>query len=340
MRIRIRPRLPILALMVFTPGIPELLTGSTPISNLVFDPAGLLVGLALDIGLYTTGALLIREFAVIYRKGWASILLLGAAYGIAEEGFEVHTFFQPGGAPVGVLAVYGHAYGVNWLWALGLATFHAVYSIALPLLLVRLWFPEVRSARWLDRGALGLVGAIFAANVVGFGLVVAHGPSPAALAAFVAIAAALVALAVASPPDLLSVRPGRSRLGPLGVAWTGTLLWDAWVFVLVASGAHLALSAWVVAGIFVAVNLIALTLLLTRVGTVDLEWSQYCFATGLLAMLFVWDGVVEFSVPGILGVAAVFAYLQWRLGRRVVGRRDPGASGRTTPPTVSSAGAR
>ncbi len=338
MRILIRPRLPILLLMVLTPGIPELLTGSTPISNLVFNPIGLVVGLILDIGLYTTGALLIREFAVIFRKGWGSILLLGAAYGIAEEGFEVHTFFQPGGSPVGVLASYGHAYGVNWLWALGLATFHACYSIALPLLLARLWFPEVRDARWFDRGALALVGAIFALNVVGFGLLVGHGPSPAALAFFVAVAAVLVALARAVPRDLLSVRPGPSRIGRLGIALTGTLLWDAWLFVLIVSGAHVGLSAWVVAAIFVGVNLVALAIVLTQVGTVDLERSEYAFATGMLVMLFLWDVIVEFSVPGILAVAAVYAYLLYRLGRRIARRTAPGpppGAAQPAPPPVA-----
>ncbi len=111
MRILGERRGPVFALLLLAPSIPELLTGSTPVSRLVTDPVGFAVSFALDVGLYGTGALLIREVCVAYRRGWASILLLGGAYGIAEEGFAVHTFFQRSGAPVGLLGSYGHAFG-------------------------------------------------------------------------------------------------------------------------------------------------------------------------------------------------------------------------------------
>jgi len=104
-RILIRPRLPVLALLLLAPSIPELLTGSTPVSRLLVDPAGFAVSFAFDIGLYGTGALLVRELTLVLRKGWASVLLWGAAYGIAEEGLAVHTFFERSGPPVGALTV-------------------------------------------------------------------------------------------------------------------------------------------------------------------------------------------------------------------------------------------
>ncbi|MGI0156282.1 MAG: hypothetical protein ACREDE_09175, partial [Thermoplasmata archaeon] len=237
MRILIRPRLPVLALLLLAPTIPELLTGSTPVTVLIFDPPALAVSLLGIIGLYGTGALLIREFAVYFEKGWASILLLGGAYGIVEEGLAVHTFFEPAGlAPVQNLGWYGHAFGVNWLWALGLTAFHAVYSIALPILLTQLWFPEVKKARWMDRGAVTLVAAVYLFVVAVFSVVVGHGPSPALVALFLAILLVLVLVAVRLPARVLSVRPGPSRIGGWGLAIDGTVFFIAWTLVLVLAG--------------------------------------------------------------------------------------------------------
>lgn len=323
MRIQIRPRVPVLALLLLAPAIPELLTGSTPISNLYFDPAGFAIAFGLEIGLYGAGALLIREYAAAFHKGWPSVLLLGAAYGIAEEGFEVHTFFQTSGPPVNALATYGHFGGVNWLWALGLVTFHATYSIALPILLTQLWFPEVKGARWLDRGAIVLLAGVFVLEVVGFGFLVGHGPSPAALAFFVALVAVLIFLATRAPARWLAVRPGPRRIGRGWLLVVGSLSFDAWAVVLILAGSRV-VPAIVAAAFLVLVNVGVVAIVRTRVGSEGLERSKYHFAVGMLGVLFLWDVAVEFSVPGILLVAAAFAYLLYRLGRTIDRRESAG----------------
>lgn len=322
----LRERRAPIALLFVAPAIPELLTGSTPITLLVLSPVDFLVRFGLDMALYGTGALLIREFAVVFRKGWGSILLLGAAYGIAEEGFAVHTFFQPSGAPVGVLTSYGHAFGVNWLWALGLTAFHATYSIALPILWVHLWLPAERGKRWLGRGSLLASGAIYLGIVGVFDGVVAARPPLGTFLFFLAIVAVLCVLAYRLPGDLLSARPGPTRLGRVPMVLLGTLGFDAWVLVLVLASIG-RLPAVVTAALFVAVELATLAVILRRVGTDDLVLAQYRFSTGMLGVLFVWDIPAEFSVPGILGLAVVFAILQYALGRWI-----PSGPGATVPP--------
>jgi hypothetical protein len=321
----------VLALLLLAPSIPELLTGSTPITPLFTDPPGFAVSMLGDIGLYGTGALLIREFAVVYRKGWASILLLGAAYGIAEEGFAVHTFFEPSGAPVQALGSYGHLWGVNWLWALGLTVFHATYSIALPILLTQLWFPAAKDERWLDRGLVGLVAFVYGFEVVLFSVVVGHGPTLAALAFFLGVVAILLVLAYRVPADLLSVRAGPRRIGKLGLAIAGTLEFDAWFGVLILAGSRAA-PALIAAVLLVVANVAALGLILLRVGTEDLERSKFYFAVGMISILFVFDGFVELSVPGILAVSALFAYLLFRLGRTLDRRSAPEIPSRVAVP--------
>ena len=331
MRILLRPRTPFLALLLLAPSIPELLTGSTPVSELVANPAGFAVGYALDLGLYGTGALVIREFSVILRKGWASILLWGAAYGIAEEGFAVHTFFERSGPPVGQLAVYGSAYGVNWLWALELTVFHATYSIALPVLLTYLWYPTSRDRRWVDRGGLALLAGIYLDEVGSFGLLVGHGPSPAAFLLFLAISLALVGLGATVRGDLLRPKPGPTTVGRWTLGFAGALEWVAWSFVLIVATAT-RLSAWLAAAAIVVANGAALAILTRRVGALGTQRAAYRFAVGMLLPLFLWDAVVELSIPGILLVAALFAYLLYRLGR-TLDRRERG-----TVPSAAAAG--
>jgi hypothetical protein len=323
-RILIRPRLPLLALLLLAPSIPELLTGSTPITNLVVNPLGFLVSYGFDIGLYGTGALLIREFSILLRRGWASVLVWGAAYGIAEEGLAVHTFFERSGPPVGALSVYGSAWGVNWLWALGLTVFHATYSIALPILLTYLWFPSARRERWVDRGALGLTGGVYLFVVVFFALLVGHGPTPAALLLFLAIEAGLLYVGVRLPSELLRANPGPSRVGRGWIGFAGGLEWIAWVATLILAGSH-RVSAWAAAAVIIMLDGGAVLAVRRWVGSIELERAEFAFAAGMLVPLFLWDVVIEFTVPGILGVAAVFAYLLFRLGQTIEKRRTPGA---------------
>ena len=329
MRILLRPRLPVLALLLLAPSIPELLTGSTPVSRAAYDPVGFAVSYVIDIGLYGTGALLIREASVVLRKGWASVLLWGAAYGVAEEGFAVHTFFQRSGSPVGALASYGSVYGVNGLWALGLTVFHATYSIALPILLTYLWFPGVRNARWLDRGSVTLVAGVYLLVVGVFAHLVGHGPTPGLLVVFLGVEAVLLFAGALVPADLLRVRQGPPRSGPWGLGLAGSLEWLAWVLVLIGSGSA-RVPAWGAALVVVALNALAVGWVVLRAGSEDLDRSKFAFAVGMLVPLFLWDGIVEVEVPGILAVAAAFACLLYRLGRtleRRVGGGDVGASG-------------
>jgi len=324
-RILIRPRVPVLALLLLAPSIPELLTGSTPITTLFLDPPAFAVSFLGIVGLYGTGALLIREFAVKFEKGWGTILLLGAAYGIAEEGLAVHTFFEPAGlAPVGALGAYGHAFGVNWLWALGLTAFHAVYSIALPILLTQLWFPAVKGTRWLDPGAVALVAGVYLFVVALFSVVVGHGPTPPLLALFLAIVAALVVLAYGAPRDLLSVRPGPRRIRPGLLALDGAVFFLAWTLVLAMAGSGGRVPAFVAGAVLVALSLGAIAVVLSRVGTVGLDLSKFYFACGMLGVLFVWDVLIELTIPGILLVSAVFVYLLYRLHRTLLSRSAAG----------------
>ena len=135
-------RHPILLLLLLSPGIPEYLSGSSAISAIVLNPALFGFQIAANLGLYAPGVLLIREARIRWHKGWATVLILGAAYGILEEGVALSTLFDPESNNAVVLGTYGHWLGVSWVWMSGVLLVHMVYSVSIPILLVGLALPE------------------------------------------------------------------------------------------------------------------------------------------------------------------------------------------------------
>src|SRR2546427_11470802 len=161
---------PLLFLLFLTPGIPEYLSASSQLTLLVISPL-LFFGLLLaNLGLYGSGVILIREAMIRWKKGWASVFLLGVAYGIVEEGLALWTLFNPLAQPVGVLGFYGHWLGVNWVWTVGLLIFHSVYSIGLPIFLFGLVFPEMKFKSLVSEA--GLTFGIFGLTIDCFALFV------------------------------------------------------------------------------------------------------------------------------------------------------------------------
>lgn len=155
-----RPCAPAWTLFFLAPAVGELLSGSSPPAEF-FNPFTLL----LLATLYGGGALLVREWTLAWHKGWLSLLTLGVAYGIVEEGLCCKSFFDPHWPDVGILGTYGHWLGVNWVWTVHLTGYHAVISILVPITLVELTFPDQRDTSWVGRRmrwllALGLTAVV------------------------------------------------------------------------------------------------------------------------------------------------------------------------------------
>jgi len=146
---------------MLAPAIGELLSGSSPPAEF-FNPIAFLM-LAI---LYGGGALLARELTFRWGKGWATLLTLGAAYGVIEEGLMVKSFFDPAWVDLDILGVYGRWAGVNWVWAVELTLFHAVFSITIPVILVGLLFPEQQERPWISPRAFRRLAILFVLNGV------------------------------------------------------------------------------------------------------------------------------------------------------------------------------
>ena len=215
---------PIVALAILTPGIPEYLSTSSPVLALALNPVGFFLQLAINVGQYTAGALLVREAMVRWGKGWASVVLLGAAYAVVEEGLGDSTIFNSTHGADGVLGSFGRFAGVNWVWTTGILAFHILYSIGLPILLLGLAVPSSRGRSLLGRpGLLLCVGTVALATLIENRIVYATygfwAGAPLLVAALAAIAGLVVAARLV-PPDLGRPRAGPARLGP----WTAGLL--------------------------------------------------------------------------------------------------------------------
>ena len=140
---------PAVALWFITPVSGELFSGSAPLNEYINPFMIILFGM-----LYGSGAILIREFVIRRKKGWISMLCLGMAYGIFEEGLMVRSFFNPDWMDLGALGVYGRVWGVNWVWAEHLTIYHALISIMASIVFLEMLYPQQRTESWIGKRGL------------------------------------------------------------------------------------------------------------------------------------------------------------------------------------------
>jgi len=243
-------RHPIALLLALTPGIPEYLSGSTAVYPLVTAPPIFLIFLGLNLALYGPGVLLIREALVRWGKGWgwATVLLLGAAYGLLEEGTALSTLFDPNAAVVGGLGHYGHFDGVSWVWLVGIVLVHTVLSVGLPIVLLGLALPETRGRPLLSRRGIGIAITVYAADIIALAAISGYWrTADPLLVTAAAVALGLWAVARWLPPGVLDPPNERPRASPrvaflLGLAYFPVLLVVPSLFEAIRAPALLALA--------------------------------------------------------------------------------------------------
>lgn len=205
---------PAVVLFFLSPVIAELLSGSSPPAEF-FSP----VSFVLLSAFYGSGALIVRELTFRWNKGWPTVLLLGLAYGIVEEGLAVKSFFDPAWMDLGPLGVYGRWAGVNWVWSAGLTVYHAVFSIALPILLTTLLFPAWKDKPWLRSRSLRAWSVVLGLVVLLCNLLLTtYRPSWLHLTLSGAAILGLAALARRAPATL-NIKPATRLLRPRLLFW-------------------------------------------------------------------------------------------------------------------------
>lgn len=145
-----------IALFFTAPIVAEYLLGDLPLK--------MLAALIVMAPMYGGGALLIREIVRRSRRGWPSILLLGAAYTLIEEAFTTQSLFNPD-----YLHLHGHFLTHAWIpflhiggwWTLFMLNLHTFWSISVSIALVEALFPAHAHQPWLGRIGDSIVFVIF-----------------------------------------------------------------------------------------------------------------------------------------------------------------------------------
>ncbi len=147
-----------LLLMIVTVLTAEIVSGSTPLFAFLKLPV-----LVIYTGFYGLGALLIREVAIRRNLNYGSVLLLGAAFGVLEEGILLKSWFDPTWMGAHITSKALRVCGIAVLQPFANVAFHAVVSITAPIVLV-----ESMTSRnpWLSRRAFKICFLAF----VGFAL--------------------------------------------------------------------------------------------------------------------------------------------------------------------------
>ncbi|HEV2449217.1 MAG TPA: hypothetical protein VGU43_02265 [Thermoplasmata archaeon] len=329
----------VLALVALSPFFAEWMTGSTPPAE-VLNPIAFVVSAAGLAGMYGGGVLLVRELTLRWHKGWATVLLLGAAYGVLEEGVAVHTFFQPSGSPVGILGSYGHWMGTNWVWDVGLAGFHSAVSIALPILFVALWWPEHRERRLLDGRKFAWTALAYVCTILFFAAIAPHAPSALGYAGCLVAVGGLVALARWVPSELLLAPRGAVPPRPWRLFGLGAVFLPAWLLI-----GQLGALSGIPPALTIALVLAACegsVLLGYRfVGRLLPPESAFYFLAGTVGALMGFSLVLGLGSPaiGTLVNLPIAGALLWLLHRRIAHDRRTLPAAPTGPSEVP-AGAR
>jgi hypothetical protein len=148
-----------IGLFFLSPLVGEFLLGNEPITSLP--------GLFLLAPMYGGGALLIREIARRTGRGWPTMVLLAAAYGLLEEGPIDQLLFNP--AYLGLDSFVGLAkvpvLDVSASLIQATLTLHTVWSVCVPIAIMET-FSDDPKRPWLGNVGLAVTGVAFVAGSV------------------------------------------------------------------------------------------------------------------------------------------------------------------------------
>src|SRR6267378_1449070 len=292
---------PLLCLLILTPGIPEYLSGSSNMAFLVLNPPVFFLLLAANLALYGPGVILIREAKIRWNKGWASVFLLGAAYGIVEEGLALRTLFNPTSSVVGNLGVYGHWLGVNWVWTVGLVIFHSVFSIGLPIFIFGLAFPDLRSKSLVSTRGIRISILTLMIDSILLSLLVNYWPAEIwGLLVLSSIVVTLLVIAARKlPADFLKTVRTEPRWRPRAFFLLGVAFFPIW---LLAGGfaASANLFPPVIVVFDIVVSLWILRLVFRSMGAKLNQAHKVAFAFGLISPIIIFGIAASASFPLVI----------------------------------------
>jgi hypothetical protein len=160
----VRPRRTVsaaISLFFVAPFVAEYLLGDLSLK--------LLPALILMAPMYGGGALLIREHVRHKGRGWPTILCLGAAYALLEEGLVTQSLFNPDYLKLHAhFLQYAHipALGIGGWWTMLMLNVHTFWSIGVSIALVEGLWPDRAREPWLGKIGHDVVDVLFLLGLV------------------------------------------------------------------------------------------------------------------------------------------------------------------------------
>lgn len=287
----------VITLALLSPLIAEYLSGSLSLAEIGALPVML--------AMYGGGTVLIREAVRRSGRGWPSILLLGLAYALMEEGIADQSLFNPNFLGLRLLDPgFIPALGIGVPWTIFVLGIHVIWSIAVPIALAESLFPAIRHEPWMGRIGIAVAALIYAAGTALITLYFAKTffASPAQLAASVIAIVILAAIAFALPRV-------RAKLpGPAPSPWIAGLVGlgatSAFVQLYELGGQHW---PWLVAAVGMAVVLLLLLGFALAAGRRSGWTPRHTCALAAGALLtYCWTGF--FSEIGLHGPSMLWAH--------------------------------
>ncbi len=310
---RLRRKIPLIVLVLLSPAIAELLSGSSPPLEFINPPAFIIL-----IGLYGSGILIVRELSIKWDKGWGGVILLGMAYGIIEEGLAVKSFFNPNWMDLNVLGTYGRWIGVNWVWVVCLTVFHVVYSIVLPILLFDMIFPSLKNKRLLGRKGLGICFIVLF-FITGFCclLLVSYRPDDFL---YLATAIIVVILFIGAWKVPIACAAGRNVYSSARPRWFFIIgaIFGFLVFFIMYGVPHIVTAPLIPIVLEILLCLLVLRFIAKRSGYDKNAYHDFAFASGLLSPLILLSFIHESNGAYGMSIVGLFfiGFLFW-LRRRI-----------------------
>lgn len=299
----------VLALFFLSPLVAESLSGTTLPIYLLF----LIVPLSLYYG---GGALLIREVTRRTRRGWPTILTLGLAFGVLEEGVLTQSLFNPDYLAENLHLLdpgYVKALGIGTLWTVFVLGGHVLWSIGTPIALVEESARSRRLVPWLGRRGLVVTVVLFVLGcVLAFAVTKAEdaddpfSASPAKLGVSAAIVVILVVVAFSLPHG--DRRPGTGRAPSPWLVFAATLV--AGIGWSLLAGAT-SLPSWPASVAIALGSVVVLGVLVARWSRLDGwgPWHRLALPAGALATSGWHAFAMDYSRPVVIDIVGRTIYL-------------------------------
>jgi hypothetical protein len=299
----------VFALFFLSPLVAEYFSGTTLPIYLLF----LIVPFSLYYG---SGALLIREVTRRTGRGWPTILTLGLAFGVLEEGVLTQSLFNPNYLDLNQHLLdpgYLKVLGIGTLWTVFVLGGHVLWSIGAPVAIVEESTGSRRTAPWLGRVGLVVVTVLFLLGCLMEFVVTkaedAKAPfsaSPTQVSVSAAIVVVLVAVAFLLPHGDRRSRPGRAP-SPWLVFVATMVAGVAWGLLAGATS----LPSWQASVAIALVCLAVLGFLVARWSRLDGwgRWHRLAVAAGALATSGWHAFAMDYSKPPVLDIVGRTIYL-------------------------------